>query len=91
MLYTGYVGRKEEVSDKLRKEYMEEKRMETMETMKCPICGKIILRKNAIMTHDCYGIPYRLVCPDCWEKIMNGRGYDGEYYTEADEYLDDDY
>ncbi|HPR90723.1 MAG TPA: hypothetical protein PLD93_04755 [Synergistaceae bacterium] len=59
--------------------------------MECPICGKTILRKNANMTHDCYGIPYRLVCPDCWEKTMDERGYDGEDYTEADECLDDDY
>jgi len=67
---------------------MEEKRMETME---CPVCGKTIFREDAIMTHDCHGIPYRFVCADCWEKIMNERGYDGEDYTEADECLDDDY
>ena len=43
-----------------------------------------------LFTHDCHGITYRLVCFECYEKLME-KGYDGEYYSEADECLDDDY
>ena len=42
-------------------------------------------------THDCHGIPFRLVCGGCYAKIMEEKGYDGEYYTEADECIDEDY
>lgn len=42
-------------------------------------------------THDCHGIPFRLVCCECYEKVMEENGYDGEYYTEADECIDEDY
>lgn len=44
-----------------------------------------------LFTHDCHGIPFRLVCWDCYEKVMEEKGYDGEYYTEADECIDWDY
>lgn len=37
-----------------------------------------------------YGIPFRLVCDRCYQRIMS-KGYDGEYYTEADEQIEDDY
>lgn len=43
-----------------------------------------------IYTKDCHGITYRLVCFRCYEKLM-AKGYDGEYYSEADECIDDDY
>ena len=51
----------------------------------CPICGKDVRHYDMIQTTDCHGIPYRFVCPDCYERVMDGKGYDGEYYTEADE------
>ena len=35
-------------------------------------------------------IPFRLVCDRCYQRIMS-KGYDGEYYTEADEQIEDDY
>ncbi|MFR1310814.1 MAG: hypothetical protein ACLSCO_19310 [Gallintestinimicrobium sp.] len=41
-------------------------------------------------TKDCHGIPFRLVCDRCYQRIMS-KGYDGEYYTEADEQIEDDY
>ena len=41
-------------------------------------------------TRDCHGITFRLVCFDCYEKLME-KGYDGQYYTEADECIDKDY
>lgn len=37
-----------------------------------------------------HGIPFRLVCDRCYQRIMS-KGYDGEYYTEADEQIEDDY
>ena len=56
----------------------------------CPTCRKEVPREEMQFTHDCHGITYRLVCFDCYEKLM-AKGYDGEYYTEADECLDEDY
>lgn len=56
----------------------------------CPTCGKKVPREEMQFTHDCHGITYRRVCFDCYEKLM-AKGYDGEYYTEADECLDEDY
>lgn len=57
----------------------------------CPICGEESERDGMIFTHDCHGIPFRLVCYECYEKIMDEKGYDGEHYTEADECIDYDY
>lgn len=56
----------------------------------CPVCGKRFARDGMTFTHDCHGIPFRLVCLDCYERAMS-KGYDGEYYTEADEQIDEDY
>lgn len=56
----------------------------------CPYCGKEVEREDMLFTYDCHGIPFRLVCFDCYEKLME-KGYDGEYYTEADECIDWDY
>lgn len=57
---------------------------------KCPNCETEVERNEMNFTKDCHGIPYRLVCFRCWEKLMK-KGYDGEYYTEADECIDEDY
>ena len=56
----------------------------------CACCNKQVERNDMQFTRDCHGIPYRLVCLDCYEKLMD-KGYDGEYYTELDECLDEDY
>ncbi len=56
----------------------------------CPNCNKAVKRRDMTFTHDCHGIPFRCVCFDCWHKLME-KGYDGEYYTGADENLDYDY
>ena len=53
--------------------------------MTCPICGKETERGEMTFTHDCHGIPFRLVCFECYIKVVEEKGYDGEYYTEADE------
>lgn len=56
----------------------------------CPVCGNEVSRENMNFTRDCHGIPFRLVCDSCWERLMS-KGYDGEYYTELDEQIEDDY
>lgn len=61
------------------------------DTRICRICGGEFNRGDMLFTHDCHGIPFRLVCYNCYEKVMDEKGYDGEYYTEADECLDYDY
>lgn len=50
----------------------------------CPVCGHQVQRSDMQFTRDCNGIPFRLVCWDCYDQLM-AKGYDGEYYTEADE------
>ena len=57
----------------------------------CPICGKEVERNDMQYTRDCHGITYRLVCIDCYDEIMDKKGYDGEYYTEFDECIDECY
>lgn len=56
----------------------------------CPVCHKRVLRQDMYFTRDCHGITFRLVCYDCYPRLM-AKGYDGEYYTEADECLTLDY
>ena len=58
---------------------------------KCPICGHLFPRKQMVFSRDCHGIPYRLLCTDCCENIYNTVGYDGQYYTELDENIEEDY
>lgn len=56
----------------------------------CPVCEGLYERASMQFTHDCHGIPFRLVCSGCYEKIMDSKGYDGEYYSEADENIWED-
>ena len=63
----------------------------SIDLRECPICGKEVERSEMTFSHDCHGIPYRLVCFSCYEKIMDEKGYDGKYYTELDECIDYDY
>lgn len=56
----------------------------------CESCGKEVNRSEMEFTRDCHGIAFRLVCFRCWDKLME-EGYDGEYYSEADECIDYDY
>ena len=64
--------------------------MEEKDIRICPCCNKEVERKDMGFTRDCHGITFRLVCFDCYEKLM-AKGYDGRYYTEADECIDYDY
>ena len=56
----------------------------------CPECGERHLRLDMNWTYDFHGIPFRLLCPKCYEHAM-AKGYDGEYYDECDECLAYDY
>ena len=56
----------------------------------CRNCNKEFPREEMSFTYDCHGIPYRFVCPNCYDKLME-KGYDGQYYTAADECIDEDY
>ena len=56
----------------------------------CQCCNRLVDRSDMDFTHDCHGIPFRLVCFDCYDRLME-KGYDGEYYTALDECLDWDY
>ena len=57
----------------------------------CPECGKLFYRHEMDFSRDCHGIPFRLLCFDCLDKIAEEKGYDGQYYTEVDENIDDYY
>ena len=56
----------------------------------CPVCEKEVEREDMLFTYDCHGIPFRLVCHRCYERLM-AKGYDGAYYTDADEQIEDNY
>ena len=56
----------------------------------CKNCDKEFERGDMLFTTDCQGIAYRLVCYKCYDKLM-AEGYDGQYYDERDECLNDDY
>lgn len=56
----------------------------------CPVCEKETERTDMRLTWDCHGIPFRLVCWECWYRVME-KGYDGEYYDELDEQIEPDY
>ena len=49
--------------------------MEEKDMRICPVCGKEVERNDMNFTRDCHGITFRLVCYDCWEKLME-KGYD---------------
>jgi len=66
--------------------HKEKIRMET-----CRMCHQEVHREDMRWTYDCHGIPFRCVCPECYEAIMEEKGYDGEYYTEFDENIEENY
>lgn len=44
--------------------------MEEKDIRICPVCNKEVERNDMNFTRDCHGITFRLVCNDCWEKLM---------------------
>lgn len=65
--------------------------MEEERTEICRMCHQEVSCDDMRWTYDCHGIPFRLVCSDCYDNIMEEQGYDGEYYTEFDENIEEDY
>ncbi len=65
--------------------------MEEKDLRVCPVCEREVERKDMNFSRDCHGITFRLLCWECLEKIYEEKGYDGEYYTEADENIYEDY
>lgn len=65
-------------------------KFEERDIRQCPACGREVDREDMEFTKDCHGIPFRLVCDSCYARLMF-KGYDGEYYTDADEQIEDDY
>lgn len=55
----------------------------------CAECKRKFKRAEMTWSYDCHMIPFRLLCFDCWDKILQEKGYDGEYYTAFDECIDD--
>lgn len=72
--------------------FPQEKHCEMFEERKamCGCCEKEYPRIAMEFTTDCHGIPFRLVCPTCYDELMK-KGYDGEYYSEIDECIDFDW
>ena len=64
--------------------------MEYRDIRICPECRQEVERANMNFTRDCHGIPFRLLCQQCYQDAM-AKGYDGEYFDEQDEQIDEDY
>lgn len=45
----------------------------------CPVCGHTVQRSDMQFTRDCNGIPFRLVCWDCYDQLM-AKGFVDEYW-----------
>lgn len=86
-LMTGQDGT---VEDCRRRDWGLHCKFEERDIRMCPVCNNEVDREDMDFTKDCHGITFRLVCCKCWERLMS-KGYDGEYYTEADEQIEDDY
>lgn len=52
---------------------------EKKELRVCGCCGAEVERSEMRYTKDCHGIIYRLVCGECFHRLM-AKGYDGRYY-----------
>lgn len=59
--------------------------------IRCEECDGEFPKDEMTFSKDCWGIPFRMLCPNCYDDIMNSRGYDGEYYTSEDEQIEPDY
>ena len=81
-------GRDGTVEDCRRRQNGLSCRFEERDIRTCPVCEHEVDREDMYFTKDCHGIPFRLVCDRCYQRIMS-KGYDGEYYTEADEQIED--
>ncbi|MCM1181482.1 MAG: hypothetical protein NC347_14600 [Clostridium sp.] len=78
------------VEDCRRRELELPCKFEERDIRTCPVCNAEVDREDMDFTRDCHGITFRLVCYRCWKRLMS-KGYDGEYYTDEDEQIEDDY
>nr|UVX80336.1 MAG: hypothetical protein [Bacteriophage sp.] len=83
-------GRNGDVEECVRRDFGLSCKFEERDIRQCPACGREVDREDMEFTKDCHGIPFRLVCDSCYARLMF-KGYDGEYYADADEQIEDDY
>lgn len=57
----------------------------------CPECHKKIDLMEKQWTYDRYGIPWKKVCPDCYDEVQERIDRYEYDFLDAGEYLDDDY
>lgn len=83
-------GRDGDVEDCRRREFGLRCEFEERDIRVCPVCNNEADRGDMLFTRDCHGIAFRLVCDGCYQRIM-AKGYDGQYYDDQDEQIEDDY
>ena len=89
-MYVSVKGNRDDAKACRRQEAGLDCQYQEREVRICPVCEKEVYRDEMQYTRDCHGITFRLVCWDCYKRLM-AKGYDGEYYDEADEQIEDDY
>lgn len=62
---------------------------EDIDLYECPICKGLYRRHDMYYSRDCHGIIFRLLCHDCLSDVYELRGYDGEYYDDSMEVIDE--
>lgn len=91
MARTKYVSRHDKRTGKTVSMPMQEFTRVANNVHICPVCKRAFAREDMEFSRDCHGIPFRLLCYNCLNTIYEEKGYDGEYYTEADENIEEDY
>lgn len=72
-------GRDGTVEDCRRRQNGLSCRFEERDIRTCPVCEHEVDREDMYFTKDCHGIPFRLVCDRCYQRIMS-KGYDEELF-----------
>lgn len=68
-------GRDGTVEDCRRRQNGLSCRFEERDIRTCPVCEHEVDREDMYFTKDCHGIPFRLVCDRCYQRIMS-KGYE---------------
>lgn len=64
-------GRDGTVEDCRRRQNGLSCRFEERDIRTCPVCEHEVDREDMYFTKDCHGIPFRLVCDRCYQRIMS--------------------
>lgn len=64
-------GRDGTVEDCRRRQNGLSCRFEERDIRTCPVCEHEVDREEMHFTKDCHGIPFRLVCDRCYQRIMS--------------------